>query len=178
MLKFKRFYLINLFIIFFSTFAIADNKIAYIDFDLILAKSKPSKLLFSQLKIIEEKRFNQLDQDEKNLIEKESKIVNTKNLISREEYTKNVNNFKKNVNDYKKTKKEVIQAFKNTRNKEVKRFLKLINPIIETVMEEKSIGILIEKKNIFIAKSNYDITPIVLKRINTNIKDFLIENNE
>ena len=51
----------------------------------------------------------------------------------------------------------------------------LVNPIIEKIMEKNSIGILIEKKNIFIAKSNYDITEIVIEEINKNIKDFLIE---
>ena len=55
------------------------------------------------------------------------------------------------------------------------RFLKLINPIIETVMEKNSIDIIIEKKNIFIAKSNYDITGDIINNIDENIKDFIIE---
>ena len=42
-------------------------------------------------------------------------------------------------------------------------------------MTDKSIEILIEKKNIFIAKSNYDITQFVINDINNNIKNFLIE---
>ena len=42
-------------------------------------------------------------------------------------------------------------------------------------MAQNSIGILMEKKNIFIAKSNYDITEIVIEEINKNIKEFLIE---
>jgi len=41
-------------------------------------------------------------------------------------------------------------------------------------MEKNSIGILIEKKNIFIAKSNYDITKNVLEKINNQIKEFKI----
>jgi Skp family chaperone for outer membrane proteins len=42
-------------------------------------------------------------------------------------------------------------------------------------MEKNSIGILMEKKNIFIAKSNYDITEILIQDINKNIKEFLID---
>ena len=42
-------------------------------------------------------------------------------------------------------------------------------------MEESSIEILFEKKNIFIAKSNYDLTPLIIENINNNIKEFLIE---
>ena len=42
-------------------------------------------------------------------------------------------------------------------------------------MEENSIEILIEKKNVFMAKSDNDITQIVIENINKNIKKFLIE---
>ena len=41
-------------------------------------------------------------------------------------------------------------------------------------MNENSIDILFEKKNIFIAKSNYDITKIVIDNINKNITEFKI----
>ena len=37
-------------------------------------------------------------------------------------------------------------------------------------MREKSIDMIIDKKNIFMAKSNNDITEDILKIINTNIK--------
>ena len=56
--------------------------------------------------------------------------------------------------------------------------MKLISPIINEYMEKNSIGILIEKKNIFIAKSNYDITENVLEIINKQIKEFKILNDK
>jgi outer membrane protein len=171
----KKFYFINLCFFFFLTFAFADNKTAYINVDLILSESKPSKLLFSQLKIIEDKKLNQLKNDEKNLKDEEKKILSTKNIISEDEYIKSVNNFKIKVNNYKNTKKIDIENLKKIRNKEILRFFKLINPIIEKIMEENSIEILFEKKNIFIAKSNYDITQIVIENINKNIKDFKVQ---
>ena len=46
---------------------------------------------------------------------------------------------------------------------------------LEKIMEKNSIGILLEKKNIFIAKSNYDITEILIQDINKNIKEFAID---
>ena len=175
MQMFKKFYFINLCIFFFSTFASADNKTAYIDLDLILSESEPAKLLFSQLKEIEENKIKQLKNDEINLIEEEKKLINTKNIISKEVYNKNVSIFKKKVESYKNIKKIDIENLKKTRNNEVIRFLKLINPIIEKIMEENSIEILFEKKNIFIAKSNYEITQIVIDNINKNINEFKIQ---
>jgi Skp family chaperone for outer membrane proteins len=51
----------------------------------------------------------------------------------------------------------------------------MTNPLIESIMESNSIDILIEKKNVFIAKSNTDITNVVIDEINKNIKNFEIE---
>ena len=175
MFKLKKFYSIIICFFLFSTNSFSDNKIAYIDIDMILSQSEPSKLLFSQLKKIEEKKLKKLKNDEINLKEEEKKLISKKNLISNEEYNKNVNNFKKKVESYKNIKKTDIENLKKIRNKEILRFLKLINPIIEKIMEENSIEILFEKKNIFIAKSNYDITQIFIEHINKNINEFKIQ---
>ena len=51
----------------------------------------------------------------------------------------------------------------------------MTNPLIESIMENNSIDILIEKKNVFIAKSKTDITNVVIDEINKNIKNFEIE---
>ena len=42
-------------------------------------------------------------------------------------------------------------------------FLKLINPIIQEYMKKNSIDMIIDKKNIFMAKSKNDITDDILK---------------
>jgi outer membrane protein len=173
--KFRQICLINIFVILISTFSFAANKIAYIDLDLILSESEPAKLLFSQLKEIEEKKMNKLKKDEIILKDEEQKILNSKNLLSKEEFNNKVRNFQKKVNLYNELKEENIQNLQQKRNKEILRFLNLINPLIEKVMEKNSIGILMEKKNIFIAKSNYDITEILIQDINKNIKEFLID---
>ena len=162
-------------LIFFSTYLFAENRVAYINVDLILTESIPAKSLLTQLKLIEKKKINKIKNDEVKLKDEKNKILSTKNIISEEEFDKSINNFQKKVDLHIKLKDENIQNLKQIRNEEILRFFNLINPIIEKIMEKNSIGILIEKKNIFIAKSNYDITEIVIEEINKNIKDFLIE---
>ena len=85
MIKFKKTYIIFICLFFFSTLSYADNKIAYIDIDLILSQSNPSKSLFTQLKKVEEKNFKQLKNDEINLKDEENKILSSKNIVSNEE---------------------------------------------------------------------------------------------
>ena len=171
----NRIFLILVSLLFFSSNLYAENKVAYINIDLILSKSNPSKSLFSQLELIEQKQIEKIKNNEIKLKEEEKKIFATKNIISKDEFNKNVDTFQKKVETHRKSKEINIQNFNKKRNKEILRFFKLINPIIEKVMEKNSIAILLEKKNIFIAKSNYDITAIVIEEINKDIKDFLIE---
>jgi len=170
---YKNFYLI-IFFLFFSSLAFGDTKIAFVDLDLVLSESKPGKLLFSQLKEIEENKIKQSKNDEIKLKEEKKKLISTKKIISNEKYQKNISNFKKKINNYKKKKNSDIENLKKKRNKEILRLLNLINPIIEKIMDENSLEILFEKKNIFIAKSNYDITKIVIDNINKNITEFKI----
>jgi len=175
MRNFNQLYLVNIFLFFFSTSSFADIKTGYIDLDLILAKSIPSKILFSELKINEEKELQNLNKKEIDLKNEEKNILSKKNIVSEEEYNKSVSSFKKKINNYNNEKKIVIENLKQIRNKEIIRFFNLINPIIEKTMENDSIEILFEKKNIYIAKSSYDITQIVIENINNEIKDFKIQ---
>ena len=168
----------SIFIIFFNLFSVfsyAENNIAFIDIDQILSKSNPAKSLFSQLKEIEKIKLDALKLKEKKFNEEENKILSSQNIISKEEYAKKVNDFKIKISSYQIKKKDIIENLNKKRNNEIMRFLKLINPLIENVMKKNSIDIIIEKKNIFIAKSNYDITDIVIESIDDNIKEFIIE---
>ena len=175
MKNFNQLYLVNIFLLFFSTSSFADIKTGYIDLDLILAKSIPSKILFSKLKINEEKELQILKKKEIYLKNEEKNILGKKNIVSEEEYIKSVSSFKNKINNYNNEKEIVIKNLKQIRNKEIIRFFNLINPIIEKTMEKDSIEILFEKKNIYIAKSSYDITQIVIENINNEIKDFKIQ---
>ena len=175
MRNFNQLYLVNIFLLFFSTSSFADIKTGYIDLDFILAKSIPSKILFSKLKINEEKELENLKKKEIDLKNEEKNILSKKNIVSEEEYNKSVSSFKKKINNYNNEKKIVIENLKQIRNKEIIRFFNLINPIIEKTMEKDSIEILFEKKNIYIAKSSYDITQIVIENINNEIKDFKMQ---
>jgi len=161
----------------FFSFSYAEEKVAYIDMDFILSESKASKSLFNQIKKIETTQLENLKKKEKILKDNENKILSSKNILSNEEYVKKVNIFKKDLTNYQSKKKEIIRNFNIKQNNEIMRFIKLISPLINEYMDKNSISILIEKKNIFIAKSNYDITKNILEIINNEVKEFKILND-
>jgi outer membrane protein len=171
----KNFFLSLICLTFLTTNLLAENKVAYIDLDKILVNTDSGKSLFKQLNDLEKIKLQSLQNEEKKLKEEENKILSSKNLLTQDEYIKKVNTFKKKIPIYQKKKKDIIDNLKKKRNTEVMRFLKMTNPLIESIMNKNSIDILIEKKNVFIAKSNTDITNIVIEDINKNIRNFKIE---
>ena len=48
--------------------------------------------------------------------------------------------------------------------------LNLINPIIQEYMQNNSISIILDKKNIYIANKNYDISNNLIELINKKLK--------
>ena len=77
--------------------------------------------------------------------------------------------------NYRKNKIKEIDQLKTKRNINILNFIKLINPIIEKYMSDNSISILLDKKNIFIASKNYDITKNLITLIDKDIKSIDIE---
>ena len=175
MLYLKKILLSLICLIYLTSNLFAENKVAYIDLDKILVSTDSGKALFKELNNLEKLELENLKNEEKAFKEEENKILSTKNLLTQDEYTKKVNVFKKKISVYQNKKKAIIDGLQKKRNTEVVRFLKMTNPLIESIMESNSIDILIEKKNVFIAKSNTDITNVVIGEINKNIKNFEIE---
>ena len=148
----------------------AEIKIAYFDLDSILSNTNIGKKLFSNLNNSEKLKIQELQKQEQNLKNEENKILSSKNLISEDQLKTDIENFKKKLSEYKVFKEEEISKLKKIRNQEVTNLLNSINLIIETYMNENSISIVIDKKNIYIAKKKYDITNNLIELINKNIK--------
>ena len=78
-------------------------------------------------------------------------------------------------NEYREEKIKQIDELKAKRNRNIVNFFKLLNPIIEKYMSDNSIYMLIDKKNVFIANKDYDITNNLIELINNQIKDIEIK---
>ena len=166
MKKIKRLFFIFLILTSFFSSAFAENKIVYVDMDYLLTNINIGKKTFEILKKNEMEKDKELQLLEKNLKNEENKILASRNIVTDEQLNKNINEFKKKVNIYSKNKIDEIEKLKQTRNKEVKNLLKQINPIIENYMDNNSISIIIDKKNVYIANIEYDITNKLIEIIN------------
>ena len=170
----------NLFYIFFLLILSinilkAENKVSYIDIDYVLTNTLVGKSLLNSLKKEEELKINKYKLDDENFKNKEKKILAKKNLISKEEISKQMKILQVEFQEYRKEKNYEIEQFKKKKNRNILNFLNLINPIIEKYMVDNSISILLDKKNVFIASKDYEITYNLIELIDSQIKTIEIK---
>ena len=166
----NNFFLIIIFFLFGQNIVWSSEKIAFLDVELIINKSKPALLIIKEIEKIRDQETKKLKTIENDLKKKNEEIVKTKNLISKEELNKRILELRKEAKSFEELRKKTIKDLNIKKNKELDQFMKLINPIIQEYMKKNSIDIIIDKKNIFMAKSNNDITDDILEIVNTKIK--------
>jgi len=175
MRMFKNFFLILFFLSLSVNYLKAQEKVSYIDIDYILATSIAGKSLLNKLKEEEELKINIFKSKDEDFKQKESKILAKKNLISKGEINKELKSLQIEFNEYSKDKAKQIQELKAKIKKNIVNFLSLINPIVEKYISDNSIYMVIDKKNVFIANKDYDITINLIELINNQIKNIEIK---
>ena len=146
--------------------ASSNQGVYFLDVDYLLNNSDKGKVIIDKLKKINEENLIKLKKKEKTLKSTENDILTKKNVISENEFQENVNEFNKELNLFEKERIEIVNNFNSIKMKELDIFFQEITPIIEEFMEEKSIKIILDKKNIFIANANYEITEQLIQYIN------------
>ena len=164
----KIFYFFFLIILFFFnvSFSIANDKIAFIDLNYILSESKEGKKILAKLEIDNKKNLEFFQSEEEKLKKENQNIEKLKNILSKEEFNNKINIFKNKVNTYNLKKQETIKLFEETKNSELNVFFAELNEIMNNFMQENSIQIILDKKNIVMANNKNDISKDILKLIN------------
>ena len=70
----------------------------------------------------------------------------------------------------KKEKDRMVKEFNIYKKNELSSLMQEMNPIISEYVKEKSIDLVLDKKNILIGKTSYDITQNILELVNTKLK--------
>ena len=175
MVNYKQFLFGIIFLLFSISLSNAKDKVSYIDIDYILSNTLAGKSLLVSLKKEEELKISKFKLNDENFTKEEKKILAKKNLISIAEFEKEIKSLQVKFQKYKQNKFNEIEELKKKRNKNILIFLNQINPIIEKFMTDNSIYMIIDKKNVFIASKEYDITNNLIELIDNQIKSITIE---
>ena len=151
--------------------AISNDNIFYLDIDYILNNSNTGKIILEKLKNQNINDKAELLKQENDLKKIEEEISKIKNVISQDELQNKIKELKNKISIYNSEKNKKLKNFDNLKKQQLDIFFKKINPYIEDFMKENEISIILDKKNIFIANSKYDITNSIIEILNNKIKD-------
>ena len=164
--------LIYILIIFFSTISLSksNENIAYLDLDNIVKSTKAGKTIINKLKTSKDSALKKFEKKEKELKKVEEDINKQKNVLSKEELRNKVLDFRKEISSFRNEREKLVKDFNLKKIQEFEKFFKKITPIIGEYVEKKNIDIVLDKKNIFLANKNNDITNEIIKLIDEKIK--------
>ena len=164
-------FLILITILFFSfnfTIASTNENVRYVNIDVILNNSDLGKIIINKLKKQNDANIDKIKTIENEIKKENEELTKLKNVITEEEFNRKLVLLKKKIDDFNILKNKLSNELNEFKKKEIKLFFEKINPIIEKYMEQNSIALILDKKNIFVARSDYDMTQELLDLINKN----------
>ena len=169
-MKFNNKILLIIAVFFFNfNLAYSNDKVSFINLDLLIKQTNIGKAILNDLEKFNEKNIVKLKNKENELKSIEDEIKKKKNIISKEEFEKEVNRLRQNVKKFQNYKSKLISEMENKKNNDLKEFFAKVNPIIQIYMDNNSIDILLERKNVFMSKNRIDVTEKLIEEINKKL---------
>lgn len=169
MIKIKVILLSFFFILLQINLLSSNENIVFVDVDYVIKNSNVGKKALEKINNLDKKNIDTLKKKNSELQKLETELKNKQNIITNDAFQLEVKNLKEMVNAYKEEKKIMVTNLNKFKNDEISKVFEQISPIISQYMENNSINILFDSKNIFMGASSSDITKTILDEINNKI---------
>ena len=140
------------------------------DINFLLTQSEVGKYVNSNLKKINDKNNEEFKKIEMNIKSSEEKLIKQKNILKKEDYENKISDLKNEFKSYQEQRKKKNAELTQLRNNAGTEILKYINEILTKYSKNKSISLIIEKKNVVIGKTDLDVTSDILSLLNKKVK--------
>ena len=140
------------------------------DINFLLTQSEVGKYVNSNLKKINDKNNEEFKKIEMNIKSSEEKLIKQKNILKKEDYENKISDLKNEFKSYQEQRKKLNTELTQLRNNAGNEILKHINEILTKYSKNKSISLIIEKKNVVIGKTDLDVTSDILSLLNKKVK--------
>ena len=162
-------------IFFFNSYSLSEeNKIVYIDMDLLVSKSLAGKSINDQIKSQNKNNLEKFKKIESDIKKEDEDISNKKNILSEDEYKKMVSQLNKKIKNYRVMVSENVDKNNKLKISATKKLIKKLNPILSDYSEKNSISIILQKRDIIIGKNSLNITDDIIKILDDNVKEIKI----
>ena len=171
---FKKFFITNLFILIFLSSYAEEQKIVYLNVDKIMQQSIAGKSIKNQLKKIHNKNLENFKKNDEILKNKEKKIIAQKNILSQEEFQKELKSLRTEIINFQKEQVKARDDINKLRIGATNKLISKLSPILEKYAKKNSISLILQKKNIVMGKKEIEITNEILEITNNEIKNINI----
>ena len=107
---------------------------------------------------------------EEELKEEEVKLNSQKNILSKPDFSKKINELRFKINNYQKNRQEKINDLKKKKSEYSLKLLENVNPILLDYSKENEISIILSKKNVILARTDLEITSKIIEIVNSKVK--------
>ena len=149
----------------------AEQSVKFVNIDLLVNKTKIGNQMLTKISSLDKENIKKLKSFEKQIKEKQEEIKIKKNVISDIEFEKEVSNLNKKILDFNNQKKTMVEELTSIKNKELNLFFENIKPVVQNYMNENSIDMIVNSKNIFMGNNKSDITNDLIEEINIKFKN-------
>ena len=150
----------------FQNFSYAEQSVKFVNIDLLVNKTKIGNQMLEKISSLDKENIEKLKSFEIKIKEKQEEIKLKKNVISEIEFEKEVTNLNKIILDFNNQKKTMVEELTNIKKKELNLFFEKIKPIVQNYMNENTIDMIVNSKNIFMGNNKSDITTDLIEKIN------------
>ena len=155
--------------------AYSNEKVVYLDVEKIMQESKAGKSLVAQFKKKRDVSISNFKKIEKEIVDKEKKLISQKNILSKEEFEKKLIELRKDISNYQKERNKKSNEITQSRIKASSKLISKLTPILEEYSKKNSIRIIIQKKHIVMGKKEDDITKDIMEIVNQKIKNIKVD---
>ena len=153
----------------------SSEKIVYLDVEKIMQQSIAGKSIIAQLKKRRDASISKFKKKEKDIIDKEKKLIAQKNVLSKEEFETKIIELRKEILNFQKERNKTSNEIARSRVKASTKLISKLSPILEEYSNKNSIRIIVQKKNIVMGKKEDDITKDILELVNQKVKNIKLD---
>ena len=170
----KKFLIINLFIVFSTLSYAEEQKIVYLNVDKIMQQSIAGKSIKKQLENLYNKNLEKFKKNDEILKNKEKKLIAQKNILSQEDFQKELSSLRKEIINFQKEQVKARDDINKLRIGATNKLISQLSPILQEYAKKNSVSLILQKKNIVMGKKEIEITDEILEITNKEIKNIKI----
>ncbi len=161
---------------FFLTNAYSNEKIVYIDMNVLINTSKAGVSINNQMKKLVDQNNKEYEKLEKKLVNEENELLKKKNVVEPQQFNEEIKGFQTKIQEFRNKRKKNIDQISNKNINAKKELVNHVTKILAEYSSKNEISLILNKEGIIIGKKDIDITEKILVLLNNKVKNIKLKN--